>query len=117
MKSPRYVATISVETNQEAMFMIRLFLAAAALGTITLSLPASAMEMDMATITCKDVMAMDSDSQLGLAIWMSGFAHGKAGNTKIDNGKMHDNAVKVVDVCKKSPDSTIMSAMEQASKM
>ena len=75
--------------------------------------PAVAMEMDMSTMTCKDIAAMDSDTKLSVIIWMSGYAHGKANNAKIDSTKMHDNALKMVDFCKKDPNATIMSGLEK----
>jgi acid stress chaperone HdeB len=99
-----------VSTEEDPGMISRVISTIALIGFIS---PAVAMEMDMSTMTCKDIASMDSDTKLAVIIWMSGYAHGKSNNAKIDSTKMHDNALKIVDFCKKDPNATIMSGLEQ----
>jgi acid stress chaperone HdeB len=82
-----------------------------------LTVPALAAEMDMSKMTCKDVAAMEPGTMAAMAVWMSGFAHGKADNMVVDTDKMAANAQMVKDLCGKAPDATLRSVMEQMSKM
>ncbi|MGO4839490.1 HdeA/HdeB family chaperone, partial [Rhizobiaceae sp. 2RAB30] len=68
-------------------------------------------------LTCKEVGAMSAAKTIGLAMWVNGYVHGKAGNAMVDGEKAHANAEKVADYCKKNADATIASAIEAVSKM
>jgi acid stress chaperone HdeB len=74
--------------------------------------PAMSAEVDMSKLTCKEVGAMSSAKAVGIAMWMNGYVHGKAGNVMLDGDKAEANAAKVADYCKKNPDATLASAIE-----
>ena len=96
--------------------MHRYFPIAIAVATIGLACPAFAAEVDMSKLTCKQVAAMPAAKIVGVAMWMSGYAHGKAGNAMVDSEKAHANAEKIAAYCKGSPQATLASAMEAVAK-
>ena len=75
-----------------------------------------AAEVDMSKLTCKDVGAMPAAKTIGVAMWVNGYVHGKAGNAMVDGDKAHANAEKIADYCKANPDATLASAIEAVAK-
>ncbi len=97
--------------------MKRALMFALAAASIGLAGQASAKEVDMSKLTCKEVGAMPAAKTIGIAMWMNGYVHGKAGNATVDGEKAEANAAKVADYCKKNADATLASAIEAVSKM
>lgn len=97
--------------------MKRLFSIALAAASLCLAGQAMAAEIDMSKVTCKQVGALTPAKTLGVAMWVNGYVHGKAGNAMVDSEKAHANAEKVADYCKNNADSTLASAIESVSKM
>ena len=97
--------------------MKRHFPIALAVVSIVLAGHSMAAEADMSKLTCKDVAAMSAAKAVGVAMWMNGYVHGKAGNTMVDGDKAEANATKVAAYCKKNHDATLASAIEAVSKM
>ena len=89
-----------------------------ALSLLIAGLASQAMsaEVDMSKLTCKEVAAMSSAKAVGIAMWMNGYVHGKAGNVMLDGDKAEANAAKVADYCKKNPDATLASAIAALGK-
>ncbi len=75
-----------------------------------------AKEVDVSKLTCKQVEAMSPAKIVGVAMWMSGYIHGKAGNTMVDSEKAHANAEKIAGYCKSNADATLASAVEAVFK-
>ncbi|MDR6757778.1 acid stress chaperone HdeB [Mycoplana sp. BE70] len=96
--------------------MKRLFSIALAVAGIGLSGQLLAAEVDMSKLTCKEVGAMPAARTLGVAMWVNGYVHGKAGNPMIDGEKAHANAEKVVAYCKENPGTTLADAIEAIAK-
>jgi acid stress chaperone HdeB len=94
--------------------MKRLF--SIALAVASLTGPALAVTVDMSKLTCREVGSMPAARTVGVAMWMNGYVHGKAGNAKIDGEKAHANAEKVAEYCKSHPDTTLTNAMEALAK-
>ncbi|MGO4831045.1 HdeA/HdeB family chaperone [Rhizobiaceae sp. 2RAB30] len=97
--------------------MTRALMIALAAASIGLAGQAFAKEVDMSKMTCKEVGAMPAGKTLGIAMWMNGYVHGKAGNAVVDGEKAAASAEKVADYCKKNADATLASAIEAVSKM
>ena len=93
--------------------LVPILLAAAAIG---LAGTARAAEVDMEKATCTEVGALPAAKTIGVAMWVNGYVHGKAGNAMLDGDKAHANAEKVADYCKKNPDATVASAIEALAK-
>lgn len=75
-----------------------------------------AKEIDVSKLTCKEVGAMPPARIAAVAMWMSGYLHGKAGNTMIDSEKSHANAEKIAGYCKSNSSATLASAVEAVFK-
>ena len=90
-----------------------------AIAAVSLVLAGQAMaaEVDMSKITCKEVGALPAAKTIGVAMWVNGYVHGKAGNAMVDSDKAHANAEKIADYCKSNPDATVASAIEALAKM
>jgi acid stress chaperone HdeB len=97
--------------------MKRCFLIALATASIVLAGQAMAKEVDMSKLTCKEVGAMSTAKTVGVAMWMNGYVHGKAGSTMVDTDAAHANAAKIAAYCKKNHAATLGSAVEAVSKM
>ena len=97
--------------------MKRLFSIAFAVASIGLAGQVMAADVDMSKLTCKEVGAMPAAKTVGVAMWVNGYVHGKAGNPMIDGDKAHANAEKIADYCKSSPDTTLADAIEAVAKM
>ncbi|WP_247750340.1 HdeA/HdeB family chaperone [Rhizobium sp. 16-449-1b] len=89
---------------------------ALAVASISLGSHAFAAEADMSKLTCKQVGAMSAAKTIGVAMWVNGYVHGKAGNPMIDGEKAHANAEKVATYCKSNPTTTLADAIEAVSK-
>ena len=90
-----------------------------AIAAVSLVLAGQAMaaEVDMSKITCKEVGALPAAKTIGVAMWVNGYVHGKAGNAMVDSDKAHANAEKLAEYCKSNPDATVASAIEAVAKM
>jgi len=93
------------------------FAIALAVSTIGLSDNAMTAERDMLKLTCKEIADMPGAKPMAVAMWVSGYVHGKAGNPMMDGDKAHANAEKVAAYCKENPDATVASALEALAKM
>jgi acid stress chaperone HdeB len=96
--------------------MIRLVSITLAVAGFGLAGQALAADVDMSKITCKEVGAMPAAKTIGVAMWVNGYVHGKAGNAMIDSDKAHANAEKVAAYCKSNTSSTLADAIEAVSK-
>ena len=97
--------------------MRRYFPIALAAASIVLAGQAMAAEVDMAKVTCKEVGALPAAKTIGVAMWVNGYVHGKAGNAMVDTDKALANAEKIAEHCKSNPDSTVADAIEAVAKM
>ena len=89
---------------------------ALAASTIVLAGQVMAAEVDMSKLTCKEVGAMPAAQTIGVAMWVNGYVHGKAGNAMVDSEQAHANAAKVAAACKKNPDATVADVIEALAK-
>lgn len=96
--------------------MIRLVSIALAVAGLGLAGQALTAEVDMSKVTCKEVGDMPAAKTIGVAMWVNGYVHGKAGNAMVDGDKAHANAEKIAGYCKTNADSTLANAIEAVSK-
>jgi acid stress chaperone HdeB len=88
------------------------------LGIVFLLLPLSTAQaqttIDAAKITCKQFVLMNVASPENIAIWLSGYYHGKRGSTSIDVEQLKEQAQKVRNYCiYKDNGGTLMEAVER----
>lgn len=68
--------------------------------------------LDVSKVTCWQFVTYKVTNPNYLAVWVSGFHHGKSGNTVIDMPKLVANADKLIEYCTKNPDVPMMQAAE-----
>jgi acid stress chaperone HdeB len=91
---------------------------AVALGSIFAveTVPARAqVTLDVAKITCDQYTGYKISNPQNIAIWLSGYYHGKRGDTTLDTQALVANAKKVRDYCRRNPQTLLMEAVEKRS--
>jgi len=88
------------------------------LGIAFLLFPLSTVQaqttIDAAKITCKQFVLMQVASPENIAIWLSGYYHGKRGSTSIDVEQLKEQAQNVRNYCiYKDKGGTLMEAVEK----
>ena len=69
--------------------------------------------IDVAKITCEQLVLMKVVDPDYLAAWLSGYYSGKRNTTTIDVQRLKDNAEKVRQYCLAKNKGTVMEAIEQ----
>src|SRR5580658_7892488 len=87
-------------------------------GLLLAALPPSPghaqVTVDVAKITCKQFLLDTVAPTKSVAMWLSGYYHGKHGGTVVDFGALQREADKVEDYCRLNLDMTVMDAVEGA---
>jgi acid stress chaperone HdeB len=69
--------------------------------------------IDVAKITCEQLVLMKVVDPDYLAVWLSGYYSGKRDTTTIDVQRLKDNAQKVKQYCLYNNKGTVMEAIEK----
>ena len=85
-------------------------LAAAALAAALNTAPAAAETIDLATVKCSELAAMNENDASFLFTWLLGYAGGQAGSTTMDLSAMESLGTKIGEYCAGNPDVGILSA-------
>jgi acid stress chaperone HdeB len=78
-----------------------------AIATLILAFGPSTVARSQVTID----VAKITDPQ-NIAIWLSGYYHGKRDNTLVDTQQLAANADKIKTFCRQKPQATVMQAVE-----
>ena len=68
---------------------------------------------DIAKITCEQYTGYKITNPQNIAIWLSGYYHGKRGDTALDPQGLLTQAKKVRDFCFRNPQTLVMDAVEK----
>ena len=68
--------------------------------------------IDAAKITCDQYTGYKVSNPQNIAIWLSGYYHGKRGDTNVDTQALAATAKKVRDYCRRNPQTPVMQAVE-----
>jgi hypothetical protein len=68
--------------------------------------------LDVSKVTCWQFVTYKVTNPRLLAIWVSGYQHGKRGDTVVDTQDLEAKADKVEEYCTKNPDVPMMEAVE-----
>jgi hypothetical protein len=68
--------------------------------------------LDVSKITCWQFVTYKVTSPKYLAVWLSGYDHGRRGDAVIDMQRVVENAAKLEEYCTKNPDVPMMQAAE-----
>jgi acid stress chaperone HdeB len=69
-------------------------------------------KINMAKITCADLVNSYPDEMVVIGTWMSGYYNAKRNNTTIDPKTLAANSKRVADYCRANPKVTVMKAIE-----
>jgi hypothetical protein len=77
------------------------------------ALPAHAqVSVDVSKITCEQFYKYKLTTADNIAIWLSGFHHGKRNDAVVDAQALKSNAKKLVRYCFRNPETLVMQAVE-----
>jgi len=77
------------------------------------AVPAKAqVSIDIAKVTCEQFWLRKVPEPEKIAIWLSGYFHGKAGNTVVDVQHFQQMSAKVTDHCRTNFHLTLMQAAQ-----
>jgi acid stress chaperone HdeB len=71
--------------------------------------------IDVSKITCVQYTSHKITNPQSIAIWLSGYYHGKRGDTTLETQALIANAKKVRDYCFRNPQTLLMDAVEKLS--
>jgi acid stress chaperone HdeB len=74
------------------------------------------VSLDVSKITCWQFVTYKITNPQFVAIWVSGYYHGKVGDTTLDPPALAANATKLQEYCTKNPDVPFMQAAETVLK-
>jgi len=69
--------------------------------------------LDTSKMTCQQYVTSKVVNPRDLAIWVSGYFHGKAGNAILDIEELKSRAEKVRKFCQTNPQKTLLEAAEE----
>jgi acid stress chaperone HdeB len=76
--------------------------------------PASAqVTLDLAKVSCDQWAGYKITNPQNIALWLSGFYHGKRGNTVLDTQGLTAEVQKLRDYCITNPQQPVMEAVEK----
>ena len=68
--------------------------------------------LDISKITCEQYNAYKITNPQNIAIWVSGYYHGKRGDVTLDTQRLVENARKLRVYCRRNPQTLVMQAVE-----
>src|ERR1700733_1233504 len=93
---------------------IRLLMAATLLAVLLPATSQAQVSVDVAKITCRQFLLDAVAPTKTVAIWLSGYYHGKHGGTVVDMAALQRETDKLEDYCRLNLDMTVMDAVEGA---
>jgi acid stress chaperone HdeB len=75
--------------------------------------PVRAEVINMATITCQELLAGKPDDIGVLIIWLHGYYSGRGANTTLDTDALTRDSEKIGQHCAQNPTITVMQAIER----
>jgi hypothetical protein len=68
--------------------------------------------LDVSKITCEQYNGYKITNPQNIAIWVSGYYHGKRGDVTLETQRLVENARKLRDYCRRNPQTLVMQAVE-----
>jgi acid stress chaperone HdeB len=76
------------------------------------SIASAQVTVDVAKITCDQFTLYKITDPQNIAIWLSGYYHGKHDTTSVDTQQLSSNLRKIKDYCNMKPQETVMQAVQ-----
>ncbi len=86
---------------------------AAAIALLATTAGAKAEVVDVATIKCKEALAMSADELSYVLLWLHGYEGGKAGDTTIDVKALGEGGAAIGEKCGENPELGLLTVIEQ----
>jgi len=83
------------------------------LTAVVISAAQAQVTVEVSEITCEEFASYKVMDPEKIAIWLSGYYHGKQGNTSIDRVQLTENTKKLEEDCLKNPEILVMQAFEK----
>src|SRR5215475_5560013 len=102
------------ERNRMEVHMTKIV--SALLVTVAISALGSAqaqVSLDLAKVTCDQYVAYKITDPRNIAVWLSGYHHGRQANTIVDTQGMMAKAQELRDFCLMNPQVPVMQAAEK----
>jgi acid stress chaperone HdeB len=93
---------------------IRLLMAASLLAVLVPATSQAQLTVDVAKISCRQFLLDSVAPTKTVAVWLSGYYHGKHGGTVVDMAALQRETDKLSDYCRLNLDMTVMDAVEGA---
>jgi acid stress chaperone HdeB len=94
------------------MKRLQLTIATTALALSAWSGASAQVTIDVAKITCDQFTLYKITDPQNIAIWLSGYYHGKRNDTLVDTQQLSDNLRKIKDYCNLHTQETVLKAVE-----
>jgi acid stress chaperone HdeB len=69
--------------------------------------------IDLAKVTCNQWVGYKITNPQNIALWLSGFQHGRRGDTMVDTQRLNSDNEKLRDFCLVNPTVPVMEAAEK----
>jgi len=99
--------------GEKHMPRIAVVLSALMFAVTAASAARAQVTLDVAKITCDQYTSHKITNPQNVAIWLSGYYHGKRGDTTLETQALIANAKKVRDYCFRNPQTLVMDAVEK----
>ncbi len=80
------------------------------------ALPARAVPIDMATLTCQDWIDASDDEQDQMIAWLRGYLAGRSTTTLYDTTAARGDRDRLMVACRRAPTLGVISVMSQAAR-
>jgi acid stress chaperone HdeB len=94
--------------------MIKPVVIASGLILVFAAVPAARAQvtLDVSKVTCDQYTGHKVTNAQNIAIWLSGYYHGKRGDMRLDTQGLVANAKKLRSYCFRNPETLVMNAVE-----
>jgi acid stress chaperone HdeB len=104
-----YSDSVSVRRSALVLRQIAISLGLLVVGTSPLG---AQVTLDVSKLTCEQFATYKVTNPKYLAVWLSGYDHGRRGDVVIDMQQLVANTDKLEDYCLKNPNVPMMQAAE-----
>lgn len=94
----------------------KMLLLSATLSCLAAPLADAQVQVDVAKITCEQYLLFKVADPRDIAIWLSGYYHGKGGTTVVETQQFKDKSEEVKIYCRQHLQQPVMQAVEAVLK-
>jgi acid stress chaperone HdeB len=105
---------LSAGSSMRGGTTVKAFSAILVVGSLLAAAPAQAQKLDLSTVTCKQFLEIGKENVSLILAWIAGFYTDADDPPIVDFDKMKTDAQKLNDYCGKNPETSLITAVEQA---